>query len=171
MGKKLSRSIKVGVALFVAAFFVIVIVAWVSFSRYMGFPPLNVKLSEIQEIQKMDDGYVREILVANFDGYEKFLGWVYPQKVDFWSRTDDANKIALVMASIKSVRITEPDTFLGTDLLLCFKGKDGNIYTIDLYNYEGKTTFGVGYEDKTGRLYEALADAGLVAASNVEASD
>ena len=121
MGKKLSRSIKVGVALFVAAFFVIVIVAWVSFSRYMGFPPLNVKLSEIQEIQKMDDGYVREILVANFDGYEKFLGWVYPQKVDFWSRTDDANKIALVMASINQFVLQSRTLFL--ELTYCYVSK------------------------------------------------
>lgn len=162
MGKKLSKSIKVGVLSVVVLFLIILIALWIPFSRYMGFPSLNVTLSEIKEIQKMDSDYVTEILIAGFDGYEKFLWWVYPQNVEFGNRTDNPEQIASIMAAIKAVRITDPDTFLGTDSLLCFKCKNGKIYTIDLYNYEEKTTFGIGYEDPTGRLYKELANACLI---------
>jgi len=163
MGKKLSKSIKVGILLVVTLFLVTLTALWIPFSRYMGFPPLNVKMVWIDKIQKMDDDYVTEILVASFDGFEKFLWWVYPQNVEFWNRTDNPEQIASLMAAIRAVRITEPDTFLGTQGLLGFKCKNGKIYIIELYtDYQKKRAYGIGYEDRTGDLYKELVKAGLI---------
>jgi hypothetical protein len=163
MGKKLSKSIKVGILSVVVLFLIILAALWIPFSRYMGFPPLNVKMVRIDKIQKMDDDYVREILTASSDGYEKFLWWVYPQNVEFGNRTDNPEQIASIMAAVKSVRITDPDTFLGIPSFLGFKCKNGKIYIIDLYtNREKKRVYGVGYEDRTGDLYKELVKAGLI---------
>jgi len=163
MKKKLSKSIKVSVLLVVALFLIILTALWMPSSRYICFPPLNVRSSDIREIQKMNDDYIIEILIGSYDGCVKFLWWGYLQNLEFWNRTDNPEQIASIMAAIRAVRITEPDTFLGIPGLLGFKCKNGKIYIIDLYtDYQKKRAYGVGYEDRTGDLYKELVKAGLI---------
>ena len=160
MGKKLSKSIKVGVLLVVALFLIILTALWIPFSKYMGFPPPNVKMVMVDKIQKIDDDYVTEILIGDYDGYEMLSD---PPNVEFGNRTDNPEQIASIMAAVKLVRITEPYDFYGIPSFLGFKCKNGKIYTIELYSdRETKEVYGVGYEDPTGRLYKELANACLI---------
>ncbi|MCK4784893.1 MAG: hypothetical protein KAV87_14160, partial [Desulfobacteraceae bacterium] len=89
MGKKLSKSIKVGVPLVAVLFLIIWAALWIPFYVCMGFPPLNLKISNIGEIQKMENDFVKEIRTAWYMGYEKFLWWGYPQDIEFWNPVDN----------------------------------------------------------------------------------
>ncbi len=160
MKKKLYRSI-VKVYIVLSALLLIISASCISLSKVMGFPPPNVKMVMIDKIQKMDDDYVTEILIGDYDGYEMLTD---PPNVEFWDSTDNPERIASIMAAVKLVRITEPYDFYGIPSFLGFKCKNGKIYTIELYrDRETKEVYGLGYEDPTGKLYEELANACLIA--------
>jgi hypothetical protein len=105
------------------------------------------------EIQKMNN--VKEISMWYYWEIKSSTEIEGLEKVAF---TTDKRKIADIMSVVKELKIA-PITETAPRSLICFEDPNGKVFCTYFGPDNGKETYGVDYEDKTGKLYDAIKSA------------
>jgi hypothetical protein len=111
-------------------------------------------LKDIVKIERYDYDY------SNFKYYHEAIG---TDNLRFFKVCTDPNKIALIMEAIKKLDVSfkwkYPQKITGH---LRFKTKSDHVFGMILSFIGGKEIEGMDFTDKTGVLYDALQNAGLI---------
>ena len=115
----------------------------------------KAKIAPMTEIQKMDN--VKKISMWY---YQEIRSSTEIKGLEKAAVTTDKKKIADIMSVLKELKIAHITDTAPLDLL-CFEDPNGKLLCTYFGPDTGKETSGVDYEDKTGKLYDAIKSAGF----------
>jgi hypothetical protein len=113
------------------------------------------KITTMAEIQKMDDA--KEISMWYYWEIKSSTEIEGLKKAAF---TTDRQKIADIMSLVKELKIAHI-TDTAPESLICFEDPNNKTFCIYLGPGPRKEIYGLDYQDKTGKLYDALQSAGF----------